>query len=75
MTQEYLDLVNELLPKTSAEGAYCIGIVSAFAWAKEMEPDRVLLKAAGECKTIREAIDTFQLWLPMPVRGGSARGA
>ncbi len=62
MTNEYLDLVNEIVPKATAEGAYCIGLVSVLAWQHDLEPTRAVLEAAADCKSIPDALEMFDTW-------------
>lgn len=62
ISQTYLDMVNEIVPKASAEGAYCIGLVSALAFEKGLEPSRSLLVLAAQCRNIPQAISCFMDW-------------
>lgn len=61
-TDEYLDLVNEMVPRATPEGAYCVGIVSEEAWRRAMQPDRQLLEAAVKCESLSEAVQLFDRW-------------
>ena len=62
VAEEYLDIVNELLPKATPEGAYSIGLVSALCWLSRMKPTRSVLECAAQAKTIAHAIDVFEQW-------------
>ncbi len=63
LTPEYMDAVNEIVPQSTAEGAYCVGMVSVLAWQTEYQPDRGLLESAAACDTIPDALRVFELWL------------
>jgi hypothetical protein len=66
-TNEYLDLVNDLVPRAPAEGAYCIGMVSVWAMQAGYEPDRQLLEAARKCTAIGEANQVYNVWVDMQI--------
>jgi hypothetical protein len=74
---EYLDLVNEIVPTASAEGAYCVGLVSVLAWQHGLEPNRAVLEAAADCKSIPDALEMFDTWRKLQNanrRAGAVRG-
>lgn len=67
ITDEYLDLANEIVPHTNAVGAYCVGLVSALAWENGLEPTRFVLEAAADCGTITQALEMFDSWQKLQV--------
>lgn len=73
ITNEYSDLVNEIVPKTRAEGAYCIGLVSALAWQHDLDPTRAVLEAAADCNSIPDALEMFDTWRKLQQHEKSTR--
>jgi hypothetical protein len=62
MTDEYIEIINDLLPKASAVGGYCIGMVAAAAWQDGLTPTRELLEGAALCPGPQAAVDLFAEW-------------
>jgi hypothetical protein len=62
VTQEYCDLVNELIPGTKPEQAYAVGAVSALAFRDGLQPDRELLRAALRAPTLSSIDVIYNEW-------------
>jgi len=61
-SDEYAALITELLPESTARGAYFIGIASALAWQAGLEPDRKLLELAARVGHSRSVGMVFDVW-------------
>jgi hypothetical protein len=72
-TKDYLDLVNEILPKSTAMGAYAIGLITSLAWMQGLDPTRAVLEAAMDCQDIRSAVAVFEAWRALQSRHANSR--
>jgi hypothetical protein len=55
-------LINELLPSSTANGAYLMGFVTVLAWQGGYALDRVLLKHVRDSATLDRALYHYRLW-------------
>lgn len=70
-TDAYLATVNEILAgDITAEGAYCVGLVTALAAIEQTgSPPRAVLKLAAQCRRTRDGIDVFEQWRELEKKG------
>jgi hypothetical protein len=72
-TDSYLAMVNEILAgDISAEGAYCLGLVSAMAEIDGLgAPQRIVLELAAQCRRMADAADVFEQWRELRTKGAA----
>lgn len=64
LSDEHLDIVNEMLPKVSAMGAYYMGIITSLVALspEDTVPTRDLYERAAQCNSSAEAVKCFEEW-------------
>jgi hypothetical protein len=64
LNDEHLDLVNEILPKVSAKGAYMMGLATSLVMLSPegMIQTRELYERAANCETPSEVVRCFEEW-------------
>jgi hypothetical protein len=64
LSDEHLEIVNDLLPKVSAMGAYYMGIITSLLALspEDTVPTRELFERAARCSSPSEAVKCFEEW-------------
>jgi hypothetical protein len=62
-SDEHAALVNEILPRLGAIGAYRLGIASALALSAGLEPTRYLLEASANSGSSGASVEFCKQWI------------
>lgn len=60
LAEKSLPTVNELLPRCTPTGAWCLGIICALAWNDGIEPHFTILELAAKCPSVDQAVELYE---------------